>query len=225
MEQRVRVVRGLVAAAAISIVLYVARVIFYGDFTFGYMIWNLVLAVIPFFIGVALIDRLQGRLWSEPANLALTLLWLGFLPNSFYVATDLIHIAEVTSRTIVFDAIMLLSFTIAGLLYGYGSVVMVHRELRKRHRKNRADLVVAIIFLACSYAIYLGRYMRWNTWDVIINPIGLISNILDSLVIPRDGAPMLETTALFFVFLGSFYLVALWLWPEVLHIKKTRHRN
>ena len=100
MEQRVRVVRGLVAAAAISIVLYVARVIFYGDFTFGYMIWNLVLAVIPFFIGVALIDRLQGRLWSEPANLALTLLWLGFLPNSFYVATDLIHIAEVTSRSL-----------------------------------------------------------------------------------------------------------------------------
>lgn len=223
--ERVRVWRGLAAAAAISIVLYIARVILFNDFTFGYMIWNLLLAALPFCIGVVLIDRLTGRLWSEPSNLLLTVLWLGFLPNSFYIVTDLIHIAEVTSKTIVFDAVMFLSFTITGLLLGYGSVLMIHRQLRLRHRKQRADLVVAIIFLACSYAIYLGRYMRWNTWDVIINPIGLLSNILDSLVIPRDGAPMLETTLVFFAFLSSFYIVALWLWPEALHGTKKHHKN
>lgn len=210
--------KGLCLAAAGSLALYVARVATYQDFTFGYMIWNLLLAALPLAFVLLLVKRLATDSWLDKTNILLTLLWLGFLPNSFYLVTDLIHIAEVSSRTVLFDSVMLLSFALTGLLLGYTSVVLVHRELRSRLAARSSDRIVALIILACSFAIYLGRYMRWNTWDVIINPIGLVANVVDSLVVPQEGSPMLQTTLLFFGFLGVLYVVIVWLLPEALDV-------
>jgi uncharacterized membrane protein len=200
---------GIGLVAGTSILLYVLRVVGYGDFTFGYMIWNLLLAAMPFGLSIFLFQRLKTSSWLATPNLLLTAVWLGFLPNSFYVVTDLIHIAEVRTDTIVFDTVMLLTFALAGLLLGYASVLMVHKALLERVRRRSAAYIIVLIFLLCSYAIYLGRYMRWNTWDVIINPLGLLANIVDSLVVPQEGSPMLQTTLLFFIFIGALYLATL----------------
>lgn len=199
---------GVGLVVGISLLLYVLRLVGYGNY-FSYMVWNLLLAVIPFGLGIYLIKRLANTSWLATPNLLLTVVWLGFLPNSFYMVTDLIHVAEVDTSTIVFDTVMLLSFAITGLLLGYASVLMIHKALLQRVRRRSAAYIIALVFLLCSYAIYLGRYMRWNTWDVLINPLGLIANIIDSFVVPQEGSPMLQTTLLFFVFIGGLYLASL----------------
>lgn len=199
-----------------SVALYIIRVVAYRDATFGYMTWNLLLAALPLMFCAFLVTNLASESWLSKKNLLATALWLGFLPNSFYLVTDLIHIAEVGSGTVLFDSVMLLSFALTGLLIGYASLVLVHRELRQRLNARSANTIVAIILLACSFAIYLGRYMRWNTWDVIINPIGLLANVVDSIIVPQEGSPVLQTTLLFFGFLGLTYLVILQLWPGAL---------
>ncbi len=209
--------RGVSLAVAASVALSLARIVLYQELLFGYMLWNLFLALLPLGFCLLLVYRLKTQSWLEKFNLLLTILWLGFLPNSFYLVTDLIHIAEVGSRTILYDSVMLLSYALTGLLLGYISVILVHKELRKRLQARSTDRVIAGVFLLSSFAIYLGRYMRWNTWDVIINPIGLLANVVDSLIVPREGSPLLQTTLLFFGFLGLLYLIILQFWPTALH--------
>lgn len=209
--------RAVALASGGSVTLFLFRVMLFGDLTFGYMNWNLFLAAMPLGLAVLLIGSLAKRSWLDKLNLLLTALWLGFLPNSFYVVTDLIHIAEVGQGTIVYDSVMLMMYAIAGLMLGYVSLIMVHQQLRRRLERRSADRLITVILLLCSFAIYLGRYMRWNTWDVLANPIGLVGNIVDSIIAPRSGSPLVQTTLLFFGFLGLLYVIILQLWPRILY--------
>ncbi len=214
--------RGIGLAVVFSVVLLGLRVILFDSFLFGYMLWNILLAGVPLGVVIILMRRLQRSSWLDTPNVLLTALWLGFLPNSFYVVTDLIHIAEVSNKTLLFDSVMLFSFAVAGLLLGYAAVLPVHQALLRRVNRASAHRVIAGIFLLCGYAIYLGRYMRWNTWDVLINPIGLLSNITDSLTSPHEGAPLLLTTFLFFMLISVGYLVLCFMQPGVLPGKPRR---
>ena len=218
--------RGIGLLAAFSVGLLGLRILLFHEFTFGYMVWNLLLAVLPAGLAILLLKRLQSSSWLDTPNILITALWLGFLPNSFYLVTDLIHIAEVTTKTLLFDSVMLFSFAITGLLLGFLAVVPVHQALLRRVNRHSAHRVIAGIFLLCGYAIYLGRYMRWNTWDVLINPIGLLSNVTDSLTNPHEGAPLLLTTGLFFSLIAVLYVVLISTLPGLLsgkrHTKKVK---
>lgn len=214
--------RGIGLAVVFSVGLLGLRVVLFHSFLFGYMVWNILLAGVPLGVAALLMKRLQTSSWLDTPNVLLTALWLGFLPNSFYVVTDLIHIAEVSNETLLFDSVMLFSFAVAGLLLGYAAVIPVHRALLRRVNRASAHRVIAGVFFLCGYAIYLGRYMRWNTWDVLINPIGLLSNVTDSLTNPHEGAPLLLTTALFFLLISVGYLVVCLTVPGVVPGKRPR---
>lgn len=211
--------------SGVSIGLLLTRFVAYREFTFGYMVWNLLLAALPLVASVWLARRLATESWLTKENLVLTALWLGFLPNSFYVITDLIHIAEVSSNQILFDSVMLFSFAVTGLALGYASVILIHKALRQRLQHASTNRLVTVIFLACGYAIYLGRYMRWNTWDVLINPIGLLSNVADSIVNPSESSPAVQTTLLFFIFISVGYLTVLQLFPGALRTTSGKQRS
>jgi uncharacterized membrane protein len=100
---------------------------------------------------------------------------------------------------------MLFSFSLNGFILGYLSVAMIHKELKKRLQSRDVQIVLAAIFLACSFAIYLGRYLRWNTWDVLINPAGILFDVTDQFINPGAYGQSFLTTALFFVFISSTY--------------------
>lgn len=217
-----RVWRGIGLAAAFSVGLLGLRVALFYELTFGYMVWNLLLAALPLGFVVVLKKRLRTSSWLDAPNILLTALWLGFLPNSFYLVTDLIHIAEVTNQTLLFDSVMHFSFAVTGLMLGYAAVIPVHQALLARVSRASAHRVMAGVFLLCGYAIYLGRYMRWNTWDVLINPIGLLSNVVDSLTSPHEGAPLILTTLLFFWLISVLYIVLHMMQPSILSGKHPR---
>jgi uncharacterized membrane protein len=68
-------------------------------------------------------------------------------------------------------------------------------------------MMVAVVLLLCSFAIYLGRYLRWNSWDVLINPAGIIFDVSEPFISPTSHPQAFTTTLMFFVLLGSIYAV------------------
>jgi len=203
------VMRALLLLVGSSVVLFGVRALSYQSSDYWYLNWNLFLALLPLGFAWLLRRELQHRTWQAWQCIILSIMWLGFLPNSFYLITDFIHLQRITSGSLLYDIVMLLSFAISGLTLGYLSVALVHAELRKRLQRPAAEAMVAVVFLLCSFAIYLGRYLRWNTWDVLVNPAGLLFDVSDRFINPGLYEQTFSTTALFFVFISVTYL-SLW---------------
>ncbi len=189
--------------------LLVIRSVIFGSLTFWYLDWNLFLAWLPLVFAWLLVRYVRHNPWVSWQGGALSLLWLGFLPNSFYIVTDFMHLQEVSQQTLLFDVVLMFMFSLAGYAVGFVSVIMVHRLLLTRINRASAARVVAGVFLACSFAIYLGRFLRWNTWDVIVNPAGIILDITDRIINPVAHEQTFWVTILFFVLLNALYFV-LW---------------
>lgn len=203
--KRLGAVLGLASLA--SVVFWAAGAIMNHSTEYWYLAWNLFLAWVPLGLAVWLATVLRTRDWAEWLPPLIALLWLGFLPNSFYVISDFVHLQEVPRIDVVFDVAMLGSFAINGLLLGYISLFIVHQELRKRLTARLSNLLVALVLLMASFAIYIGRDLRWNTWDVFVNPAGLLFDISDRLMNAAVRPEVATTTLSFFVLLGSTYVV------------------
>jgi uncharacterized membrane protein len=174
---------------------------------YEYLIWNLFLAALPLLFAFCLVRSLKHKLWSDWAPIGWTLLWLLFLPNSFYMITDYIHLREIPADTILYAAVLFTSFIYFAAALGFGSLALIHDQLRRRLTPLAASAWVGGILLACSFAIYIGRDLRWNSWDVLFNPAGLLFDISDRLLRPDDYPVMFMTMISFFVLLSSLYAV------------------
>jgi uncharacterized membrane protein len=204
---RQRVVASLGGLTAVSIGLFLAGAIANRSLQFDYLLWNLFLAWIPLLVGVLLLHSLRTRLWSSTWPLVLTLIWLVLLPNTFYMISDFVHIQDVLRSSLLYDVVMFTAFIFTAALLGFSSLYMVHARLRTRMSMRSSSVVVGAIIFLCSFAIYLGRDLRWNSWDVITNPAGILFDVSDHLIHPLHSGDMFTTTFSFFVLLGSLYIV------------------
>jgi uncharacterized membrane protein len=191
----------------VSIFLFLARMAATNETDYWFMLWNLLLGWIPVGLALLLLDGLRSRTWREPSMVVLSLLWLAFLPNSFYMISDLIHLEQTGDISVLYDAVMLLSFIWNGLLAGCFSLYLVHSALLKRRSPDQAHGIVTGILLLVSFAIYMGRNLRWNSWDVVVNPGGIIYDVSERVINPFSYPQAIATTALFFLLIGSIYLV------------------
>ena len=163
-----------------NISLVIFRVLYSMEFRFVFLIWNLFLAVIPYFLMKMALENMQNR-WISWLLFGGSLL---FLPNSPYIVTDLFHLKHQASMPLWFDTLLVFSFAANGLLLFYDVLLKMHRFLENQVSKFWAILgIVAIIFLN-GFGIYLGRFLRFNSWDIVANPFGLISEIADRFIHP-----------------------------------------
>jgi uncharacterized membrane protein len=161
-----------------------------------YMNWNLFLGLVPlafawlFYKGIG--GKTLGLLWF--------LLWLGFLPNAPYMITDFIHMADVgPKRYLWYDAIMLFGFAWSGMLAWIHSLNMVYEKVRVRN-------FIPFITLLTAIGLYLGRYVRFNTWYVLTKPGQVITRIGEILTEPLNNPPFLLFVMVFWIFLMTVYL-------------------
>lgn len=210
LRPKTRFVISLSLLCIISVSLLVGRYFATDSTRYLFLIWNILLAAIAPLIAWWLVIRIRRHGWLHWQQLLLTFLWIAFLPNSFYLITDLVHLKPNYEASLVYDTIMLQSFVLSGLALGYTSVVMVHKQLEKRLRPSQVWMFVGAIFLVCSFAIYLGRFSRWNSWDLLLRPAGLLFDVSDSFLNPANHGDTYLTTLTFFGVLFVLYLVIWW---------------
>lgn len=207
----------LLLSSAVSVGLYGLGALHYDLGWYWFLNWNLFLAWLPLGLALWLATYLKKHALLSWQAAAISLMWLGFLPNSFYMVTDLIHLQTDFITSSLFSAVMIFSFAANGLILGFISLYIVHKLLLKSLPKTQAHALVGAVLLLSSFAIYLGRYLRWSTWDVLVNPAGILFDVSDRVFInPASHPQVFVTTAIFFALLGSVYLV---MWQAIRHIK------
>lgn len=214
-----RLVAVMLVSSLSSALFYLVGLVHYDSSIFWFLNWNLILAWLPLIFALWLTHYLKTNPWVSWAGVGITLLWLGFLPNSFYLISDLMHINSIYTLDPLFYAVMIFSYSFTGLMLGYASLYLVHKQLIKRVKPTHAHIWVALVILLCSFAIYLGRYLRWSTWDVIVNPAGVIFDVSDRFINPVEYSQTFQVTAWFFVLLGSMYFV-LWNLVQIIRDNK-----
>lgn len=205
LRPRTQFVLTLLAASLASVLLFVYGAYRNHSWDFAYFIWNLCLAWLPLLFAGWLVTVLRRKLWSAWEPLLASFLWIIFLPNSFYMVSDFIHLREVQRVDVLYDAVMFTSFIFIGVALGLSSVYLVHQEFRKRFSAIGSTIWLAVIFLLCGFAIYLGRDLRWNSWDVLTNPGGLLFDISDRFLHPNAYPQMFLTVFIFFVLISTMY--------------------
>lgn len=198
---------GIVFCCLASVFLLVLRINSTNSLRYVFLIWNLLLAILPLFLAWVLASRIRRFGWQKWQQVVLTALWLSFLPNSFYLITDFVHLRETTEIGLFYDVVMLASFVVNGLLLGYIAVYLLHKEIIKRLSYAKSYLVIFTVFFLCSFAIYLGRFTRWNTWDIIFQPAGLLFDVSDRFINPDMHVETYVATGVLFVMLASVYTV------------------
>lgn len=198
----------LCASSLVSLVLLAIRMIVAGNGRFLFMAWNLFLAWLPVLFALGFRINLAKKPLTAWQNLLLLGLWLGFLPNSFYMMSDLIHLQSSGESSVLYDIAMMMSFIINGLILGYLSIYIVHLQLLRRKWTDRSIILFfGAVFLACGFAIYLGRYLRWNTWDLVLNPFGILFDLSERVVSPIVHIQTYVVTLTFASLLSSTYAV------------------
>lgn len=204
-----RFIIGLSVLPIVSVFLLLVRATASDSSRYLFLPWNLFLAAVPLLLAWWLIWRVRQFGWLKWQQILLTFAWIAFLPNSFYLITDFIHLQPNHEADLLFDIVLLASFMISGLILGMLSIYMVHVEIAKRLRGQLTYVLVGLVLLASSFAVCLGRYTRWNTWDILLQPAGLLFDVSDRLINPGLHAQTYQTTlTLFLVLFGAY--VALW---------------
>ena len=178
-----------------------------GKTTFLFLVWNLVLAWIPFLLArfVAAVHGRRGpRLLLWPLGAA----WLIFLPNAPYIVTDFVHLGRARGAPLWFDATLIGTFAVTGLVLGLTSLFVVHRVVEARAGRL-AGWVVAVGSLALSaVGTYLGRYRRFNSWDLVTDPHSLLAVVWQRALDPFGNPLLLRFGLTMSALLLSSYLVA-----------------
>lgn len=200
-----RLIASFAFVSVVCVGLLTLRIAFSDSLRYTFLFWNLVLAIVPALLAWWLVRRIRLYGWLKWQQIVLSILWLVFLPNSFYIITDLIHLRPNYEADFLFDITLLTGFILAGLTLGYTSVYLVHSEMLKRMRERTAYVYVGLLFLAVSFAVCLGRYLRWNTWDILLRPAGLLFDISDRLINPDTHLQTYQTTIILFLILFSGY--------------------
>ncbi len=185
-----------------SIALSIGRVMYTHTEFYLFLFWNLILAFIPWFVAsIICLNDIRNKL----SILLLVIVWILFFPNAPYILTDILHLGKGGLVPLWYDLILLLSYSFTGMLYGFISLYMIEEKLKSLMKWNiHAFVAVLLIYLSC-FGIYLGRFLRWNSWDIFMNIPSLFSDVKQRLIYPLDYQATWGFTLLFGTLLNIMY--------------------
>jgi uncharacterized membrane protein len=175
----------LIISSSFSMTLLSMRIITSGRLSYAFLAWNLVLAYVPFLVSNWLSRHIE-ILRSRIKLFLLLFTWLLFMPNSFYILTDLFHLENMGYGHPWFDLTLILSFAWNGILLGVLSIGKMEMLLKQAKGKFISGLVICAVMWLNAFGIYIGRFLRFNSWDVFINPFSLFGEIADIILNPYD---------------------------------------
>ena len=189
----------LVFASGVCLAMLAGRVLFARNSDLSFYPWNLVLAWIPFLLARRIYGLRASRSPRYGLLAACVVLWFFFLPNAPYIVTDLIHLKTRPPLPKWFDLVVMVSFAWTGLCLGYLALYLLQEVVRSWLGRRWCWGFVVVMLALSSFGIYLGRFERWNSWDVLTRPLGLASEVLQRISFAGNGE-MFAFSATFFAF-------------------------
>lgn len=181
-----------------SVGLLAYRIVKTDSLVYIFLIWNLFLAFIPFWISSHLLKQERLNLYYAPV----VFLWLLFLPNSPYILTDLFHLKLRQEIPLWYDLVLVCSFALIGFTLFYKSVIDMIKLVRAQLGDPYINYILPLFFWIIAFGLYLGRYLRFNSWDIVNHPFRLAHKSFDSLFHKETIA----FTVIFAAFMWFVYL-------------------
>lgn len=204
-NERVFVLSGLAVASAVSVGLEGVRELHYGAVGFRFLLWNLVLAWVPLVVALLVYDRYRAG--TPLARLVPGLaLWLVFLPNAPYIFTDFRHLSRLTPTPLWFDGVLISAFAWTGMLLGFVSLYLVHAVAQHRLGARVGWVGVTAVLGLVSVGVYVGRFLRWNSWDLVVRPGQRLAQVAPHLGDPLAVVKAMAATLVLTFLLGLAYL-------------------
>ena len=169
--------------------------------TFLFLIWNLFLAWVPYVLSL-LLSKLPTRWLAVP----LLAVWLVFLPNAPYLITDLLHVNYRNGVPLWYDVMMIFSFAWTGLMLFFLSLLDVQAYLEKNIGQRPAIGIIWVVIGLCAFGVYMGRYQRWNSWDLLLDPYQLFWDVVGVIIHPIANLGSLGLAFVMAGVLGMGYL-------------------
>lgn len=203
-DKRFQLLTFIALSMMLSGVLLLLRIKLNHSFYYLFLVWNLFLAFIPFCITLYLRSKTEV---TKNVLFLYFIVWLLFLPNAPYIITDLLHFKRSTSHFWWLDILMVTSFALNGLMLFYLTLLDMETLLKKFLSITKINtLLISICFLT-GFGMYLGRFLRFNSWDILQHPNILIANIWEIITIPTQHIEAWAFTLCFGAFLSLSYYV------------------
>ena len=195
----------LLLSTLLGLSLLVVRMSYTKHFTFIFLVWNLFLAWVPYLLST-LIKKMDKGTWrSFVYCLPILGFWLLFLPNSPYILTDLFHLRPRGDVPQWFDLILICNFAWTALWMGFLSLYNVQLFIRQRMSMWGTNFVVMMILFLTGFGVYLGRFQRFNSWDLLTQPFEILSQISQMVIHPFQHYMSTAFTLCFGLFLIVTY--------------------
>jgi len=198
----------LLFSSALGVTLVVIRILATQRLQHIYLIGNLILAWVPLLASIVL-DRWDGLTVARWKRLAAFAVWFLFFPNAPYILTDLVHLGPRYHGHYWVDMLLILLFALTGLVLGFLSLRSMQRRVERRSNWIGGWIFVAGMSLLCGVGIYAGRFLRWNSWDVIARPMVIAGDVKDWVIDPFYRPLSIVFPILFAVFLFTIYMTLL----------------
>jgi uncharacterized membrane protein len=193
---------------------FLGRVYWSQELIYQNLVWNLFLAWLPylFSLSVAVIHQFRPSWWW--ALIVPAVLWVVFLPNALYLVTDLNHLRNKATIPVWYDAGFLSIAAWTGLFLAVGSLNTMQKIVQSFAGKMAGWIFALMIIGSSGYGVYIGRFLRWNSWDILHDPLLIISDSLTPITNPLQSKDMI----VFIIMYTSLYLVTYlafsWLRPS-----------
>jgi uncharacterized membrane protein len=216
-------VLALALASGVNMSLVVARTLWTWNLGCAFLVWNLFLAWLPLVFALLACEQFErNQKWTWRFS-AFAVSWLLFFPNAPYIFTDLIHLVRSlhfhAGRYIVVepgtrfwvDMILIVSAALTGLILGFLSLYLMQQIVTRRYGNMAGWGFIAATAALGSFGVCLGRFSRFNSWDVLVRPIELCQGIGSMVTSPFAqptvlAFPLLLATFLFLAYLSLYAL-------------------
>jgi uncharacterized membrane protein len=210
-------------ACAVCIGLVFARVAYSESGRHLGLIWNLFLAWIPFMLAYFAHAVSWRRATLYLIIPIIAFLWLIFFPNAPYMLTDLQDLArKATDAPLWYDVIIVVWSSWTGMLLGVISLYLMQDIIIRSFGRVAGWIFVFVISGLSSFGIYIGRFVRLNSWDILQNPAETAQEILGIVI---DPSRRLAAFTFLYTFFFLFVFLLLYSFSHMLREQSARTQD
>jgi uncharacterized membrane protein len=200
----------LALATLVCVALVAARLIRPGNIHHPlFLVWNLFLAWLPLIFALLACDHYNSGPAARWRFLGFAGAWLLFFPNAPYILTDIVHVTQPYQFYQHFwvDLVIVLLCALTGLVLGFVSVFLMQALVRREFGYLASWAFIGVIAVLSGVGVYVGRVLRYNSWDIVWKPLDVYRGIDNWVAGPSTGIGSFTFPAVFAMFFFIAYVM------------------